>query len=317
MHAGGYAPHFKSGSELVGITDADPERGRRMAEQYECRFFEAAEDLLAEVQAVAVCTENTLHRPAVELAAQAGVHVLCEKPLAPNREDALAMIAACRAGKVQLMTAFPCRYAPAFAEALARVQAGDLGRVLGMAGTNRGRNPGGWFVDPALSGGGTVMDHTVHVADLMRVLTGEEFETVYCEMDTVFTPDLPVEDCGLVSMTLTGGAIATLDCSWSRPPSFPTWGDVTLTVIAEQGNIFLDLFSERVDFYRCDPRSYVYAGYGFNLDGGMVADFLRCVESGEPVWVSGEDGLRAAEIAMAAYESARTAQPVKVERAAV
>ena len=317
MHAAGYAPHFKTGSELVGITDADPERGRRMADQYSVRFFDSAEDLLAEVQAVAVCTENALHRPAVERAAAAGVHVLCEKPLAPNREDALAMIAACREAGVQLMTAFPCRYAPAFAEALARVQSGELGRVLALAGTNRGRNPGGWFVDPALSGGGTVMDHTVHVADLIRVLTGEEFETVYCEMDTVFNPELPVEDCGLLSMTLTGGAIATLDCSWSRPPSFPTWGDVTLAVTAEGGNLYLDLFSERVDFYRCAPRDYVYAGYGFNLDGGMVTDFLRCVESGEPVWVSGEDGLRAAEVAVAAYESARSAAPVSVERSVV
>jgi predicted dehydrogenase len=319
MHAAGYAPHFKTRpeSELVGIADADPARGKAMAEQFEVKYFDSTEALLAEVEAVAVCTENALHRPAVELTAKAGVHVLCEKPLAASREDAVAMVAACSAAGVQLMTAFPCRFSPAFAAALGRVEGGELGRILALCGTNRGRNPGGWFVDPALSGGGTVMDHTVHVADLIRTLTGEEIEEVFCEYDTVFTPGLPVEDCGILSMKLTGGAIATLDCSWSRPPSYPTWGDVTLSVIAEGGNLFLDLFSERVDYYRTDPDSYTWAGYGFNIDGGMVADFLHRVQSGEPMWVSGVDGLRALEVVLAAYESARTRQPVKVERSSV
>ena len=319
MHAAGYGAALKAlpESDFVGITDPNAARGQEWAERYEVQFFAEPEALLEQVDAVVVCTENVLHRPAVELAAAAGKHVLCEKPLATTRADGEAMVAACRAAGVQLMTAFPCRYAPAFAQAAQRVAAGELGAILALAGTNRGRNPGGWFVDPALSGGGTVMDHTVHVADLIRVLTGAEFESVYCELDTVFTPDLPVEDCGILSMKVSSGAIATLDCSWSRPQSWPTWGDVTLTAIGAGGNLFLDLFSERVDYYRNDPPGYQYAGYGYNMDEGMIADFVRCVASGEPVPISGVDGLRALEVTLAAYESARSGAPVAVEHSAL
>jgi len=316
LHAEAYAPALLSLPEahLVGLHDDNPARGRAWAERLGVEFFPTREALLEQVEAVVITTENVGHRDATLAAAAAGVHVLCEKPLATTREDALAMIAACREAGVQLMISFPCRYSPAFLEAKRQVESGELGRILAMAGTNRGRNPGGWFTDPLLAGGGTVMDHTVHVVDLMRVLTGQEVVEVFCEKATVFQPDLAVEDCGLVSLRFADGTFATLDCSWSRPPHYPVWGDVTLTIIAEGGNLFLDLFSEHVDAYTNADRTYTWLDYGHDVNRSLLADFLACLQTGRPVPVTGEDGLRAMEVALAAYEAARRGVPVPLHQ---
>ncbi|MCX7597815.1 MAG: Gfo/Idh/MocA family oxidoreductase, partial [Armatimonadetes bacterium] len=170
----------------------------------------------------------------------------------------------------------------------------------------------GWFVQPEFSGGGAVMDHTVHIADLVRAFTGDEFATVYCESDRFFRPDITCEDAGLLTMTLRGGAFVTLDCSWSRPPHFPIWGDATMYVVGTKANVDINLFIERLDFYRNEDRSYVWEGYAYSPDMGLVEDFVRCVATGEPVPITGEDGMKAVEVVMAAYESARTGQVVKL-----
>src|SRR5207253_2134250 len=78
------------------------------------------------------------------------------------------------AKRVKVMTAFPCRYAPSFTRLQERVKAGDIGPIKAICATNRGRCPFDWFVQENLSGGGAMIDHTVHVTDLLRALLGEE-----------------------------------------------------------------------------------------------------------------------------------------------
>ena len=116
VHAPAYAHALKTipNAELVGVWDNDVHRGRAAAESWGIPFFENREALFgADLQAVVVTSENVNHRPNTLAAAAAGLHVMCEKPLATSIEDAEAMIAACRNARVQLMTAFPCRFSPA------------------------------------------------------------------------------------------------------------------------------------------------------------------------------------------------------------
>ena len=96
MHADGYLPLLLSapGVQVMGAADDDAARGRERAAHHGVRYFETYAALLAErPEAVVVCSENARHRAHVELAAAAGAHVLCEKPLAPTRVDAEAMVA--------------------------------------------------------------------------------------------------------------------------------------------------------------------------------------------------------------------------------
>lgn len=314
MHAASYANALVQhpGATLVGIADPDPARGREMTSRYGTDFFDSDDALLAQgLDGVIVCSENANHRTGVEQAVGAGVQaILCEKPLAASREDAQAMVALCADKGVRLATAFPCRYSPAFGRLRAQVAAGRIGEIVAIRGTNRGRMPGGWFVDPALSGGGAVIDHTVHVADLNRVLLKREATEVYAEIGSGFHHQ-EWDDTGFLTIGYEGGVFATLDTSWSRPKTYPAWGDVTLQVVGTEGVLDLDMFAQNLVYYDDTAGRAEWANWGSSPDAGLVADFLRLAGGEEaPDLASGEDGLRALEVAVAAYRSAETGQPV-------
>lgn len=316
MHAFSYAQALCAlpGAALAGIADDDAKRAGNMASQFQTQAFHSYDDLLsADLDAVVICSENVRHRALTEKAAAAGKHVLCEKPLATTPEDAAAMVRACKDAGVQLWTAFPCRYHPSAVTVKSQFEGDHLGEVWAVRGTNRGRCPGGWFVDLALSGGGAVMDHTVHVTDLLRWFLQSEVSEVYCDATNGMYHS-GFDDTGLVTLTFENGVFATIDCSWSRPKSYPTWGDVTLEVVAEGGVTSLNMFAQDFSLYQDDGPSVSWPNWGSNMDLGLVQAFVEGVERGSPPEVSGVDGLRATEVTAAAYRSIETGQPVRLDR---
>jgi len=314
MHAGGYASACREipNAELVGIADDDAARGRQMAERFQTRYFDSYDELLEQdIAGVIVTPENVRHRELTVLAAQAGKHVMCEKPLAPTAADCRAMIEVCRRSGVKLQTAFPCRYSPAMQRAKQAIESGQTGRILAIKGTNHGMCPGGWFIDRKLSGGGAVMDHTVHVVDLMRWVLKSEVSEVYAETSNLmFHQDF--EDIGILTLQFKDGTFATIDSSWSRPKSFPFWGDVTMEIVGTDGVISLDLFDQKIDVYSDATMRVSWNYWGSSPDLGLVAAFVRSIEQDSPVEVSGEDGLAATEVVEAAYRSAETGEPVGI-----
>jgi len=314
MHATAYAHgiQINPNAQLIGIADHDKNRARLMALHYDTKPFESYAALLSsDVDAVVICSENVRHRKLVEMAASAGKHILCEKPLATSVEDGQAMIDVCRANNVQLMTAFPCRYSPVFQRMKSVIDSGDAGEVLAIRGTNRGRNPGGWFINKAESGGGATMDHTVHVTDLCRWLLKDEVKTVYAEISNNIS-HAAFDDVGFLTLTFERGTFATLDASWSRPKSYPTWGDVTMEVITDKGTLGMDMFSQNLTLYNDKSGGVEWQHWGDSIDDGLIEGFVNAIATGEPVPITGEDGLRAAEVALAAYRSAELHAPVAV-----
>ncbi|HEX2729719.1 MAG TPA: Gfo/Idh/MocA family oxidoreductase, partial [Rubrobacteraceae bacterium] len=256
---------------------------------------------------------------AVIPALRSGVHVLCEKPIAPTVDHGQAMIEASEESGSQLRIAFPVRYLASVRRARDLVRGGAVGRVLAVSGTNHGQNPGGWFVDPELSGGGAVMDHTVHVADALRWMLGAEASSVYAEVGRFFGDD-GLDDAGILTVELEGGAafpgvFATIDPSWSRGEGYPTWGDLTLRVAGTSGVLEVDGFAERLTTFDHEAGNVSWTATGEDMNLLMLEDFLRGVESGEPAGASGLDGLRALEIVLAAYRSGREHGPRTVRRA--
>lgn len=313
MHAYSYAQAIRQmeGVELAGVADEDEVRGKAAADKWGVPFFHNYRDLLAtDIDAVIVTSENAKHHEHTAAAAQAKKHVLCEKPLATTVEAAQEMIDCCREQGVILQTAFPVRFHPAVVRAKQLVDQGKLGRIMAIRGTNRGKNPGGWFVDPALSGGGAVIDHTVHVVDLMRWFMGAEVREVYAEVDSLLT-ESKVDDCGILTMEFENGVFATLDCSWSRNKTFPSWGDVTLEIIGTEGTLSLDVFAQKLDVYNND-KGLFHTNWGDDMDSELVGDFVASVRERKAPSVTGEDGMRAVEVARAAYQSAETKYPVTI-----
>ncbi|HZC27823.1 MAG TPA: Gfo/Idh/MocA family oxidoreductase [Actinopolymorphaceae bacterium] len=319
LHGAGYASLLANRPDIeLRAADENAERGKPIADRFGISFTPSYAELLDwRPDGIVVCSENSGHRVLVEQAAAAGAHVLCEKPLATSLADGRSMIAACEAAGVILMTAFPVRFAtPVVAlERLARE--GGLGKVLGIAGTNAGTMPGGWFVDPELAGGGAVMDHTVHVADLMRWILGSEAVEVYAQVNRLLYPDLPVETAGTIAVTFADGTVATIDCSWSRPKAYPTWGGVTLELVGEKGVASTDAFAQTVTSYvdgpgRTGGQDVRWVPWGANADAGMLEAFVAGIRDGKSPHPDGWDGYRATEIAFGAYRSVATGQPVRL-----
>lgn len=315
MHAESYAACINAHPEatLAGVWDADPERGEDAAKRYNAVFVEDFNSLLnSGLHAVVICSENIHHRSQVEAAAQAGLWILCEKPLATTVDDAKAMVAACRKAGVGLGTAFPSRYAQPLIDARHAIRNGAIGKLLAATCTNNGKFPGGWFADPALSGGGAVMDHTVHVADVLRWITGAEFRKVFCACTNRFHPEIEVDDVGSLQLEMDNGAIVSHVASWNRPKSFPTWGDVIIEFVGTKGSLRVNAFNEKVVLYPDSDEQPQWMGYGANLDQGLINDFVDAVRDKREPSVTGEDGLRAVEVTVAAYNSAQQGRFVRV-----
>jgi UDP-N-acetylglucosamine 3-dehydrogenase len=323
VHAPPYAAALVEleAADFVGITDREAARGRKAAERSGVAFFQEAESLFEAVEAVVVCSENRGHADDAISALERGVHVLCEKPIATTVEDARAMIRASEAAGRQLRTAFPVRHLPVIVRAREVVRSGGVGRVLAVNATNHGQIPGGWFLDPEASGGGAVMDHTVHVADLLRWMLDVEAGNVYAEVGTFFGAE-GIDDAAILTLELEGaagafadGTFATIDPSWSRGDGFPTWGDVTLRITGTTGILDVDPFARHLTTFHHETGDTSWAYTGEDMNALMLDDFLRGVAEDDPGCASGEDGLKALEIVLAAYASAEAHEPRSVRRA--
>jgi predicted dehydrogenase len=319
LHAEGYIQNLRAspGAEMIGLADEDQARGQHFAELFEARLYPSYETLLAEQpDGVLVCSENARHRPLVELVARAGVHILSEKPLATNLADARAMVDVCQETGVILMTAFPMRFSPPLLEVKAKLDEGSLGRIYACNTTNQGQMPIAhreWFVDKALAGGGAVMDHVVHLADALRWYLNSEVVEVYAQTNQILHTDrVAVETGGLVMLTFADGAFASIDCSWSKPLNYPTWGGLTMELISERGLTIIDGFSQNLNIYNHRTGSHYWRYWGSDANQGMIDEFVAAIREQRPPRVTGEDGYKALEIALAVYESAESGQPVKL-----
>jgi predicted dehydrogenase len=300
-------------AELVVIADDDEARGREAAGRFGVDFTPDYREAIVrdDVDAVVICSENARHAEMTIAAAKAGRHVLCEKPLATTMADAEAMIAACAKAGVKLQTAFPVRFsAPAVAFRDA-IRAGQVGTPLAVIARNPGTCPMDWFVDPELAGGGAVMDHTVHVIDVLRHIFEAEVTEVYAEAATRIY-DIPVDDTGLVMFRMSNGLRGSLDTSWSRPKNWPIWGGVEIEVVGDKGALRLNAFNDTLAIAEIEGPSYTWQAVEHSGDPEMVAAFIAAVKDDTAVPVTGEDGMRAMQVALAAYESVRTHEPVAV-----
>jgi predicted dehydrogenase len=308
-------------AEVVGVFDEEPEHTRWIRQDFGVAEAADAEELVAAADAVLVCSANADHRAHVELAAAHGRHVLCEKPIATTLEDAEAMVAACERAGVQLHVAFVSRFLPVVARARDAVRSGRLGDLIGLVGGNRGRPPlppayPGWITDPGAAGGGALIDHSVHVTDVMRHVSGLEVAEVSAEAGALLW-DLPVDDVAVVSLRFANGAVGSIDPSWSVPADHPWDYDFHLRLVGTEGSLDLTDLAESlhvVSTREGAPRGLRYASFAEDADRALVEGFLASVRAGsllEPC-ATGEDGVRALEVALAGYLSAAGGAAVRV-----
>ena len=313
VHAPGVARTLRALEDVdfVGIHDEDSARGRAAAKEHGARWHDSLESLLRASEAVVITSTNEEHRRYTEAAAASGVHVLSEKPIATSVADGRAMVDACVRAGVQLGIAFPVRSSPAVIALREAIAGGLLGRIRAVRATNPGQYPGRWFGDKKEAGGGAAMDHTVHAADAIRWLLADEVTRVHAELGS-FVYGLAVEDTGILTLDLASGAFASIDCSWSRPQTFPTWGGVTLHVVGDKATVDVDVFRQALTHYDDGAGKTRLVAWGDDLTARMIGDFVDAILAKRAAPIDGEAGLRALEVAVAAYRSAELHRPVDI-----
>jgi myo-inositol 2-dehydrogenase/D-chiro-inositol 1-dehydrogenase len=163
-------------AELVGFLSAGHESAVRLAERHRARAYRSLDDLLGDVDVIDLCVPTDLHHPLTLQAAAAGVHVVCEKPIALDAADGREMIEACERAGVRLFVAMVVRFFPQYRAAAELVRAGTVGD-LGVLRLKRVSYPprageGSWFADPRRSGG-MLVDLMIHDFDYARMLAGD------------------------------------------------------------------------------------------------------------------------------------------------
>ena len=319
-------------SDLVAVYSRDRGRAEAFAEKHGANTaYDSLEAMLGDsrVEAVFVCSPNSLHAEHTLQAARASKHVLCEKPMATSLYDAVSMVRVCREQGVKLGVGYHLRTHPGHLMARRAIADGVLGRLVlaqgqwgfGVRGQEgpppRSGNRVWWDQPEMIGGASTMMGTGVHAVDLMRFLIGREVVEVSAMTDGQ-TEQRPLEQLATIALRFEGGAIATIACSRLLPDSrndFTIYGslgrvsgEATLWE-ARQGRV--ELISEDVHRTEVCPDQYL---------GNFIAeveDFHRAIEEDREPAATGVDGLRAVEITLAMIESAREGRTVKLEQAEV
>lgn len=307
---------------LVGIWDDDDTRGERMAHEYDTAYFPELARLLERCDAVGITSTTARHAVLIEAAAAAGVHILCEKPLATSLPECDRIARAVAASRVTFMQQFPKRFDPVNHELAALVRRGELGAITLIRirhGHAHGLDPSwwaGWYTDPAASGGGTLLDEGIHAADLLRWLLGDP-TTVQAMVG--HTLGLPVEDTATATFRFPSGALGEVTTSWTFLAAeqsveiYGTQGCATLSGVdlATRGVArppYLRVFrrGSGTEGWRDSLLTPRFMAGGATFHGEGVRRFIACLRQGSVPPTGVAEGRRALAMIAAAYRAAAT-----------
>ncbi len=317
-HAEGYLASGEA--RVVALADLDPARRAAFARQFDVpETYADYRELLADpaVEAVSVALPNFLHREAAVAALEAGKHVLCEKPPAVTLAEAEAMAAAAeRAGRL-LVYAVQRRFNPATEALRERLAAGLLGEVYHARavwtrtwGVPRGA--GGWFTDPARSGGGALIDIGVHVLDLAWFLLGcPAPRTVSGQVFNKFPELTACDDSAFALVRFADGRGVQVEASWVLAQEadqmgvhfYGTAGGALL------GNTSLDLFTVG-EAGRTRTSVALGGGYPAPAFTAQARNFVRAVRGAEPPRTPAAHGVRLMAMLEGIYRSTREGREV-------
>ncbi len=318
VHAAAWA---ETAAELVGVASVDTEAAQALASRYGVRAFNSYEALLEATDVVDLCVPSDLHCAMTLEAAEAGVHVVCEKPIALSIADAERMIRVCEGAGVRLFIAMVLRFFPQYRAAQRTASAGELGR-LGVVRLKRLAYPpqgaNNWFADPHRSGG-MLVDLLLHDFDYACWLAGP-VERVFAKSIRAATENSleqvgseAARDYALVTLRHEGGAMTLVEGGWANPPGvFRTGFDIA----GSEG--LLEWRSEDAETIRpylmAPPTAAARVGVLRSATSDPYAAEIRHVyealTNNEPFRVTPEEALGALRVALAAKRSLATGRPV-------
>ena len=297
-------------AKIVAVADTDIARAQAFAREMKAKAYRSHGEMLAQesLDGVSVCTVPATHRDVVVGLLDAGVHVLCEKPLAVSIQQAEEMARKAKEKNKLLFTAFKFRFYDEVARAKELIAGGGLGKIvsfrlmfggyLNMAGT--------WYADKNLAGGGVIMDNGPHAFDLVRYLFGE-IENVSVAAGTL--QNLEVEDSAKLTVSLRGGAVGVIDLTWSVAVPSRSY----LEIYGEDGAALLDLdgityrFKSWSEWKRVPNQAGVQEAFARQVDY-----FVAAILGQTPQILGNGEGVKSQAVIAAAYESVAQNRKVNI-----
>jgi predicted dehydrogenase len=317
--------------ELVAVSDIREENAARAAREFGAlaHYTDYREMLQrGDLDFVDICTPEFLHAEQTEAAAEAGVHVLCEKPMSATPEEADRMITACEKAGVTLMIAHSRRFTGRYRQIRAAIERGDIGEVRYVRENERrpvamydsldlgtgywvpeGDRP--WIAKAGYSQG-AALTNAVHETDLARWFIGRDAVSVYARAQIV-TPGAEVPDMISYTVEFDNGAIAAAEIVNQLPPGYPYFH--MMEVIGRNGRI--NATDPSMSPLTVADRQGLTQKLNFptllHVDQAYVAEieaFSRAILAGEPPPLSPHDARAAVELSVAAVRSSESGKPV-------
>jgi predicted dehydrogenase len=289
-------------AELAAIADLRPEAAAAMAAAGNCQAFQSYQDMVAhtELDAVVVCTPPSTHPSICIDLVQQGKHVLCEKPFSITIDSALGMRAAAQEMGVLLTMASKFRYAEDVIRARSIVESGILGEIVLFenAFTSRVDMSSRWNANPAISGGGVLIDNGTHSVDIMRYFLGPLSEIHVVEGKR--TQHLAVEDTVRIFAQSSHGVMGNIDLSWSINKEL----DYYLRIYGSEGTISVGWKESK--YRQSSSQEWVVFGQGYNKVQSFrsqIENFSKAILNQEPLLITLEDAIASVEVIEAAYQS--------------
>lgn len=295
-------------ANIVAVADINEEVLEQTAKTYKAEAYKDYKKLIQHpgLDAVVVATPDDLHREPCVLAAEAGKHILVEKPIATSEEDAQAIIDAAEKANVKLMVGFTLRFVPHYLKTKAAVEEGKLGQMISIFArrlnviTQAERINGRCGVLHFLG---------IHDFDVMRWIVGSEPVSIYTEDSTSVERKYPQEDETFSIIKFANGVVGCAHIGWNLPANHPGGRDFKLDISGSQGSLNMDLASQGLKIYTTEGHKFPSTAPGLIEEDRA---FVNCVLDDAPVPVTGKDGLVALKMVMAALESIEKKSVVKI-----
>ncbi|MCP3761053.1 Gfo/Idh/MocA family oxidoreductase [Domibacillus sp. A3M-37] len=326
-----HIPAFKhvKEAEITAVMDVNTERAKETAKKFGVEHVcTSLDDMLEKIDALLITTPNKFHAPAAVQALNAGVHVMCEKPMALNTKECEEMVlAAEKSGKV-LLIAYHWRFMKESRAAKRLIDSGEIGQplVIRIKSMRRRKVPGwGVFTNRDLQGGGALIDYGCHLLDLAMWLTGSPkpyevsgttFNHLSMQKDmvnewgTINPATFEVEDHATAFIRLENGAVVMLETSWAA--NIPK-DEETISISGTKGGI--EVFPLRVN--KAENGVLVNSDIAWIPEEKPFAilqaeHFVSCCFGESIPMSSPEESMYVSSIIESVYESAKIGNSVKI-----
>ena len=326
-------PHAKSLLDLaerVEVVQAfapSEKRRQAFAERFPFPLADNFDAVLADrsVGVVLILTPPNTHLDLVRRAAEAGKHILLEKPLEISTERSLELVRLCRTAGVTLGIVLQHRFRPPAVKLRELLAANEIGKILGASAGIRLWRPQSYYDEPgrgtkARDGGGVLLTQGIHALDLLLSLAGPAAE-VMSYVTTTLVHRMETEDFAAASVRYLSGAIGTIEATTAAFPGYPE----RINIIGEKGAATIEGTALKVALM--DGRTVEIAadatggGTGANpmdfphdYHRALIADFLDALDQGRDPRISGEEALKVHFLIEAILEAGRCGKPASVRQ---